>query len=159
MMVNLGATLIMSIANKEHVAASLAQYKFIVSIDLFLTETSNFADIVLPDCGYLQSLDSRSNFPFIFSHPAGMGDWCWSMRQPVLPPDGEQRPCADVLMELADRVGFRADINAAFNASLDFAAVSAGRRRPDIPARRSATPSSRTISATSAGSSGSRSTA
>ena len=122
MMVNFGANLMMSIANKETVAASLAKYKFIVSFDLFLTETSNFADIVLPDCGYLQSLDSRSNFPFIFSQPAGMGEWCWPIRQPVLPPDGEQRHFADVLLELADRVGFRADLNAAFNASLNLQA-------------------------------------
>src|SRR3989304_6260610 len=107
-MVNFGANLVMSIANKEAVAASLAKYKFMVSFDLFLPETSNFADIVLPDCGYLQSLDSRSNFPFIFSLPAGMGEWCWPIRQPVLPPDGEQRPCAGGLLEIADRAGFPA---------------------------------------------------
>ena len=121
-MVNFGANLVMSIANKEAVAASLAKYKFMVSFDLFLTETSNFADIVLPDCGYLQSLDSRSNFPFIFSLPAGMGEWCWPIRQPVLPPDGEQRHCADVLLAIADRAGFRADLNAAYNASLNIQA-------------------------------------
>jgi anaerobic selenocysteine-containing dehydrogenase len=121
-MVNFGANLVMSIANKEAVAASLAKYKFMVSFDLFLTETSNFADIVLPDCSYLQSLDSRSNFPFIFSLPAGMGEWCWPIRQPLLPPDGEQRNCADVLLEIADRVGFRADLNAAYNASLNIQA-------------------------------------
>jgi molybdopterin-containing oxidoreductase family molybdopterin binding subunit len=121
-MVNFGANLLMSIANKEAVAASLANYKFMVSFDLFLTETSNFADIVLPDCSYLQSLDSRSNFPFLFNLPAGMGEWCWPIRQPLLPPDGEQRQCADVLLEIADRVGFRADLNAAYNASLNMQA-------------------------------------
>jgi molybdopterin-containing oxidoreductase family molybdopterin binding subunit len=118
-MINFGANLVMSIANKDAVAASLSRYKFIVSFDLFLTETSNFVDIVLPDCGYLQSLDSRSNFPFIFSLPAGLGEWCWPIRQPVLPPDGEQRQFAEVLLELADRVGIRADLNAAYNAWLD----------------------------------------
>ena len=118
-MINFGANLVMSIANKDAVAASLSKYKFIVSFDLFLTETSNFVDIILPDCSYLQSLDSRSNFPFIFSLPGGMGEWCWPIRQPVLPPDGEQRQFAEVLLELADRVGFRADLNAAYNAWLD----------------------------------------
>jgi anaerobic selenocysteine-containing dehydrogenase len=117
-MVNFGANLLMSIANKESIADSLVKYKFIVSFDLFATETSNFADIVLPDCSYLQSVDSRSNFPFIFSLPAGMGEWCWPIRQPLLPPDGEQRYFADVLLEIADRAGFRADLNAAYNASL-----------------------------------------
>jgi anaerobic selenocysteine-containing dehydrogenase len=118
-MINFGSNLIMSIANKDAVAASLAQYKFIVSFDLFLTETSNFVDIILPDCDYLQSLDARANFPFIFSLPGGMGEWCWPIRQPVVPPDGEQRQFAEVLLELADRVGIRADLNAAYNAWLD----------------------------------------
>jgi anaerobic selenocysteine-containing dehydrogenase len=118
-MVNFGANLLLSIANREAVAKSLERFKFIVSIDLFLTETSNFADIVLPDCSYLQTLDSRSNFPFIFSLPAGMGDWCWPVRQPVLPPEGEQRRFQEVLLELADRIGIRADINAAYNAAMN----------------------------------------
>lgn len=119
MLINFGANLLMSIANKDTMAASLAKYEFIVSIDLFLTETSDFVDIVLPDCSYLQSVDSRSNFPTIFSHPAGMGDWSWPIRQPVLPPDGEQRRFADVLLELAERTGFLPDMIAAFNAILE----------------------------------------
>ena len=119
MLVNFGANSIMSMGTKETVAAALARLKFIVSIDLFLTETSDFADIVLPDCDYLQSYDSRSSYPFIFGHPAGMGEWCWSMRQPVLEPEGEQRPFADIFLELADRAGFLPDMNAAFNAALN----------------------------------------
>ena len=118
-MINLGTNLMMSVANRETVADSLLDYKFIVSIDLFLTETSQFADIVLPDCSYLQSYDSRSNFPFLFNQPGGMGEWSWAIRQPVLPPEGEQRPFQDVLLELADRIGIREDMNAAFNAAMN----------------------------------------
>jgi molybdopterin-containing oxidoreductase family molybdopterin binding subunit len=117
-MLNFGANLLMSIANREAVARSLAGYRFMVSFDLFLTETSNFADIVLPDCGYLQTLDSRSNFPFIFSLPAGMGDWCWPIRQPVVPPEDGQRRFQEVLLDLGERIGMRADLNAAYNASM-----------------------------------------
>ena len=116
---NFGSNLMMAIGNRETVAAALARYRFIVSIDLFLNETSDFADIMLPDCDYLQSVDSRPNFPFIFNHPAGMGEWCWTIRQPVLPPEGEQRPHADVLLEIAERAGFLADMNAALNALLN----------------------------------------
>lgn len=119
-LINWGANLLLAIANSETVARALAKYKFMVSFDLFLTETSNFADIVLPDLGYLQQLDSRTSFPFFFcSMPGGMGDWSWTIRQPALPPDGQQRAFQDVLMELADRIGFRADYNAAFNASMN----------------------------------------
>ena len=120
-LINFGCNLMMSIANSEPVARSLAQYKFMVSIDLFETETTRFADIVLPDCSYLQTVDSHSNYPFIFSHPAGMGEWCWPIRQPVLPPQGEQRRLPEVLLELADRLGIRADANAAFNAAMNLA--------------------------------------
>ena len=119
MMINFGTNMMMSIGNKETVAETLRKYKFIVSFDLFLTETSSFADIVLPDCDYLQSRDSRSNFPFIFSLPAGMGEWCWPIRQPIVGPDGEQRPFGEVLLDLAKRAGFSDDLNAGFNAALD----------------------------------------
>ncbi|MBI2960372.1 MAG: molybdopterin-binding protein, partial [Betaproteobacteria bacterium] len=120
-LLNFGANLLMSIANRESLARSLAANKFMVSFDLFLTETSSFADIVLPDCDYLQSVDSRSNFPFIFNHPAGMGEWSWPIRQPVLPAVGEQRRMAVVLLDLADRLGIRADLNAAYNAAMSLA--------------------------------------
>ena len=118
-LINFGANLMMSIGTSEVVAKSLERYKFIASFDLFLTETSQFADIVLPDASYLQSTDSRSNFPFIFSLPGGMGEWCWPIRQEVVPLDGEQRRFSEVLLDLADRVGMRADLNAAYNASMN----------------------------------------
>jgi molybdopterin-containing oxidoreductase family molybdopterin binding subunit len=117
-LLNYGTNSLMSIGNKETVAGALADFKFIVSIDLYLTESSEFADIVLPDCSYLESLDSRPNFPFIFSLPGGMGEWCWPIKQPVVEPDGEQRRCSDVLIELAERIGMREDLNAAYNAIL-----------------------------------------
>ena len=118
-MINIGSNPVLAVANKDAVAQSLASYKFMVSIDLYETETSQFADIVLPDCSYLQSLDGRPNFPFIFSLPAGLGEWCWPVRQPVVPPEGEQRQFAQVLLDLADRVGIRKELNAAFNRSLN----------------------------------------
>ena len=117
-LLNYGTNSLMSIGNKETVASALADYKFIVSFDLFLTESSAFADIVLPDCSYLESYDSRPNFPFIFSLPGGMGEWCWPIKQPVVEPDGQQRRCSEMLIELADRIGMREDLNAAYNAIL-----------------------------------------
>jgi molybdopterin-containing oxidoreductase family molybdopterin binding subunit len=115
MLMNLGANQVMSVGNKDAVAASLKRFKFIVNFDIFLTETSEFADIVLPDCSYLQAMDSRSNLPFIFSHPAGLGEWSWPVRQPVVEPEGEQRFFADVFIELADRIGILPDFNASLN--------------------------------------------
>jgi molybdopterin-containing oxidoreductase family molybdopterin binding subunit len=117
-LLNYGTNSLMSIGNKATVASALADYKFIVSFDLFLTESSAFADIILPDCSYLESYDSRPNFPFIFSLPGGMGEWCWPIKQPVVEPDKQQRRCSEILIELADRIGMREDLNAAYNAIL-----------------------------------------
>ncbi|MAF49700.1 MAG: molybdopterin-dependent oxidoreductase [Rhodospirillales bacterium] len=121
-LINYGTNLLMSIGNSADVIESLKKFKFMVSFDVVLNETSAFADIVLPDCGNLQQYDSRSNFPFIFSHPGGMGDWSWPIRQPVVAPVREERLLSDVLLEIADRIGIRADMNAAFNAVLDLKA-------------------------------------
>lgn len=121
-LINFGSNLMMAVGNSKVVAKALERYKFMVSFDLFLTESSQFADIVLPDASYLQAMDSSSNFPFIFSLPAGMGDWCWPIRQPVVGLDHAQRCYTDVLLELADRIGMRADLNAAYNASMNLQA-------------------------------------
>ena len=118
MLINYGANSVMSMGNREAVAGALEKYRFIVSFELFLTEFSAFADIILPDCDYLESVDSRPNFPFILNLPGGMGEWCWAIKQPVVEPEGKQRLCAQVLLELADRIGMREDLNAAFNAIL-----------------------------------------
>jgi molybdopterin-containing oxidoreductase family molybdopterin binding subunit len=118
MMLNYGANSLMSVGNSETVAETLKRIPFIVSLDVVLTEFSEFADIVLPDASYLESLDSRPNVPFIFNHPAGLGVWSWPIKQPVVPPAALRRPAAEVLLELADRVGIREELNAATNALL-----------------------------------------
>ena len=61
MFINIGTNPVMSVGNKAAVGAALKRYKFVVNFDIFLTETSEFCDLVLPDCGYLQVVDSRSN--------------------------------------------------------------------------------------------------
>jgi molybdopterin-containing oxidoreductase family molybdopterin binding subunit len=117
-MINYGANSLLSVGNSETVAATLERIPFIVSFEVALTEFSEFADVILPDAGYLEALDSRPNAPFIFNHPAGLGTWSWPIKQPVVPPAGQRRPAADVLLEIADRVGIREELNAAFNTVL-----------------------------------------
>ncbi len=114
-MLNYGANSVMSVGNKEAVIESLLQYEFIFSFDLFLNEFSDFADIILPDLSYLEVLDARPNFPFIFNHPAGMGDWGWPIRQPVSEPTHERRCARSVMLELAYRLDLGPEINMAIN--------------------------------------------
>lgn len=114
-MLNYGANSVMSVGNKEAVAESLSSYDFIVSFDLFLNEFSDFADIILPDLSYLEVVDPRPNFPFIFNHPAGEGEWGWPIRQPVIGPTHERRSARDVMLQLAYRLGLGPEINMAIN--------------------------------------------
>ncbi len=117
-MINYGANSLLSVGNSDTVAETLKRIPFIVSFDITLTEFSEFADIVLPDTSYLESYDSRPNVPFIFNHPAGHGEWSWPIRQPVVAPEGERRQAAEVLVEIADRVGIREEWNAVANTHL-----------------------------------------
>lgn len=71
---------------------------FLVAVDVTLSETSELADLVLPDATYLErwglagrpSADFRREF---------------YLRQPVHPPRGEARSFADVACEIARRLG------------------------------------------------------
>jgi molybdopterin-containing oxidoreductase family molybdopterin binding subunit len=114
-MLNYGANSVMSVGNKEAVAASLKNFEFIVSFDLFLNEFSDFADIILPDASYLEVYDPRPNFPFIFNHPAGMGEWGWPIRQPVAEPTHERRSAREVMLELGYGLGLGPELNMAIN--------------------------------------------
>ncbi|MBI2370952.1 MAG: molybdopterin-dependent oxidoreductase [Deltaproteobacteria bacterium] len=115
LLMNFGANAVMSVGNAETAVAALKQIPFIVSFDLFLTEFSELADIVLPDTSFLERLDPAPNQPFIFNHPGGPGTWGYPIRQPVVEPSHGRRPFTEVLLELADRVGMRADAHAMLN--------------------------------------------
>ncbi len=115
-MLNCGANSLMSIGNAETVAETLEKIPFIVSIEIALTEFSEFADIILPDTTYLETVESRPNFPLIFNHPAGLGEWSWPIKQPVVEPPEECRPTGEILVDLADRIGICEEMNLSFNA-------------------------------------------
>ncbi len=119
-MINFGANLLMSIANKEPVARSLKRYKFIVSIDLFDTETLELrrhraAGLRLPAVARFALELSVHLQPAGRAWASGAGRSASRCCRPRASSAASQ----DVLLELADRVGFRADMNAAFNASLN----------------------------------------
>lgn len=115
MMINFGANAIMSVGNKDTVAEALKKLEFIVSVDIFLNEMTDFADIVLPDASYMERYNASPNFPFIFNHPAGMGDWGWPIRQPLVKPVGKRGDWVQILYELGERIGIREPLNIAYN--------------------------------------------
>jgi anaerobic selenocysteine-containing dehydrogenase len=117
-MFNGGSNSVMSVGNKDAVAESLKRFDFIFSVDIFLTEFTNFADIVLPDAGYLETAFPGTAIG-IFNHPAGLGEWCWSARTPIVKPSGQRRPLWDVLIELCDRLGLLEPMYTIMNAHFD----------------------------------------
>ncbi|MDO8691927.1 MAG: molybdopterin dinucleotide binding domain-containing protein, partial [Dehalococcoidia bacterium] len=87
---------------------------FIVSVDVFLNEFTDFADIVFPDTCYLERLEPGPN-QGIFNHPAGLGEWAWPIRQPTVEPAYQRRSFNEIMLELGERVGIRDGMNIYFN--------------------------------------------
>jgi anaerobic selenocysteine-containing dehydrogenase len=79
------------------------EYKipFLVVCDAFQSETTAFADLVLPDTTYLERHDVMSMLDRPISEFDGPVD---AVRIPVLPPTGECKPFQEVLIELAARL-------------------------------------------------------
>jgi len=87
------------------------EYKipFLVVCDAFQSETTAYADLILPDTTYLERHDAMSLLDRPISEFDGPVD---SVRVPVLPVTGECKPFQEVLVELASRLKFPAFVNA-----------------------------------------------
>lgn len=111
--------LMMSTVNPDQVAEALQKIPFMVSFARQIDETVEFADIVLPDAHDFERDDFfPANHPYAFLIP-GPGDWYWALRREVVPPAGEARPWAAVLLEIAHRLGFADEVYAIANVSLN----------------------------------------
>ncbi len=74
---------------------------FIVVCDAFQSETTAFADLILPDTTYLERHDCMSMLDRPISEFDGPVD---AVRIPVVPPKGECKPFQEVIVELAGRL-------------------------------------------------------
>ena len=78
----------------QHFLESICKLDFIVDVDLFLTDSAKYADIVLPCCSSAERREIR----------------CWPMgyvqfTQPAIDPVGESRSDVDILAALSARMG------------------------------------------------------
>jgi anaerobic selenocysteine-containing dehydrogenase len=128
-MINFGANAIMSVGNKDVVADAFKDL-FVVSFDIFKNEMTDFADLVLPDTCYLERLFPTPNYPFIFNHPASLGNWSWPIRQPVVEPTGQRRDFLRVLYEIGFRLGLLDPMNRAYNTHFEL--KDPYRLKPDV---------------------------
>lgn len=89
---------LMSVPGTEMVAKALANLEFVVVNDIYLSETAQFADIVLPGTTYLERYDWNT-------------EWVtWSalgLRQPVVKPLFGQPAEYEVIIELGRRLDLR----------------------------------------------------
>lgn len=85
---------------------------FIVAIDIQHTESTQYADVILPEHTYLESTLINCLEP-----PVVTG---YSVRQPVVEPLYDTRDAYDIFTELAERVGFLDDWNDLLNMTSGF---------------------------------------
>ena len=83
----------------KELSAAFKELDFFVDIDLFLTDSAKYADIVLPCCSSFE----RSEFKV---YGGGFGQWT----EPVIQPLGESKPDDEILVELARRLDVDDDL-------------------------------------------------
>lgn len=121
MLLHCRTNLMMNSHNPEAMAGVLKKIGFQVSFATFIDETTEFADIVLPDSHDYERWDLfPANDPYAFIAP-GPGEWYWLMRQAAVAPPGEARPWTNVYLELAKRIGILEKLYANGNAMWNIA--------------------------------------
>ncbi len=83
---------------QEKVRQAMATFEYVISIDVVVNETTEWADLVLPDHTYLES-----TVAFMCEPPAVRG---LVLRQAVLEPLHDTRDATEILIEIAERCGF-----------------------------------------------------
>ena len=101
----------------EAMAEALRRIPFICSINPFVDETSQFADLLLPDTHSLERLVPLVANPFAFYTSAAQPNerYTWNFQQPVVKAVPAARHWGEVMLEVAERLGIAPDLYTAFN--------------------------------------------
>lgn len=94
----LGENPFLSDPNVNKVRRALANLEFLVVQDIFLTETAEFADVILPASAYLEKEGSYTNT-----------DRRVQLGRPALAPPGEARLDWQIVQEVSRRLGYPMD--------------------------------------------------
>jgi anaerobic selenocysteine-containing dehydrogenase len=112
-----GGNYIMNIADPLIFEKAFKESIFTVSFSLFLDESTEFSDIVLPDTCYLERLDIQADWQNSLSP---LDEWVYHLRQPVVNPMFQRRQTQIVLLELADRLGILGEVIKTMNKTYGF---------------------------------------
>ncbi|MDI1448707.1 formate dehydrogenase subunit alpha [Polyangium sp. 6x1] len=91
----MGENPFLSDPNVNKVKKALAKLDFLVVQDIFLTETAEFADVILPASSYLEKLGTYTNT-----------DRRVQIGRPALKPPGEARLDWQIVCEISNRMGY-----------------------------------------------------
>ncbi len=85
---------VQSLPDRTRTLEAMGKMDFIVSVDIFLNDTSWFADVVLPESSYLERYDPLSQ----------VGNRVF-IRQPVIEPQGDAKSALWIYKHLGERLG------------------------------------------------------
>jgi anaerobic selenocysteine-containing dehydrogenase len=111
-----GGNIMKNWGNSDLMADFMRTYKYVISIDLYLNDTSYFADLYLPEATYLERYEVPPN-TVMNHHTLGTLDvpWTIAIRQPVVE-SRDGAPCFfDMLLELSSRWGVIPKFNEVLN--------------------------------------------
>ncbi len=115
--IHTGGNYMMNIADPKILEKAFTEGIFTVSFSLFLDESTEFSDIVLPDTCYLERLDIQADWQNSISP---VDEWSYHIRQPVVEPMFQRRQAHQVLLELAERLGMLSAVYSAMNTIYGF---------------------------------------
>lgn len=112
-MLALNANPVMDAPQTARWEAALAALPYLAYVGPFANETSQYADVILPSATFMESWGYDQS-------PPGAGFAEARIKQPVIPPLEESKPVAEIIFQLASRLG--GSIGAAFKGIGDDAA-------------------------------------
>jgi hypothetical protein len=98
-MVTLAGNPVLSVPNGKRLATAFQQLEFMVSIDIYINETTRHADVILPPCWNL----SEDHIDLLFNAVAVRNIARWS--PPVVAKSDDELADWEILLELTQRLG------------------------------------------------------
>ncbi|MGE5383828.1 MAG: molybdopterin-containing oxidoreductase family protein [Omnitrophica WOR_2 bacterium] len=92
-----GTNLPMAIPLKSQIMKALQDLEFVVVVDTMPTEVTGFADVVLPECTYLERYDELRDAPHRVPTMA--------LRMPVIDPMWDSKPAWWITKQIGERLG------------------------------------------------------
>lgn len=98
------SNMLLSCPNSQRIKKALEKLDFLAVTDLFLTETAQMADVVLPTCTFLEQTYYATYDAGTDLKPDNPG--LLMLRPQVIPPLYESKPDWRIIFELANRMGY-----------------------------------------------------